>query len=102
MALMDDNSLAFSILVSTDIEASLILNIAESFISIGKDLEPSRVGAPDLHVLSLTGVFNIPRLVVQLGSDGQGLLMEVPCLSISSIWCLNDHVSVVDQIKVSV
>jgi len=28
--------------------------------------------------------------------------MEVPYLSISSVWSLNDHVSVVDQIKVSV
>jgi hypothetical protein len=28
--------------------------------------------------------------------------MEVPDLSLSSIWCLNDHVSVVDQVKISV
>jgi hypothetical protein len=41
-------------------------------------------------------------LVVQLGSDGQRLLMEVPDLSVSSIWSLDDHVSVVDQIKISV
>ena len=28
--------------------------------------------------------------------------MEVPCLALSSIFCLNDHVLVVDQVKVSV
>jgi hypothetical protein len=28
--------------------------------------------------------------------------MEVPDLSISTIWYLNDHISVVDQVKVSV
>jgi hypothetical protein len=28
--------------------------------------------------------------------------MEVPDLSLSSIWCLNDHVSVVDEIEISV
>jgi hypothetical protein len=27
--------------------------------------------------------------------------MEVPDLSPSSIWCLNDHVSVVDKVKIS-
>jgi hypothetical protein len=40
-------------------------------------------------------------LVVQLGSDCQGLLMEVPSLGASTISCLDDHVSVVDEIKVS-
>jgi hypothetical protein len=28
-------------------------------------------------------------------------LIEIPSLGLSSIWCLNDHVSVVDEIKVS-
>jgi hypothetical protein len=41
-------------------------------------------------------------LVVELGLDGQRLLMEVPDLSLSSISSLDNHVSVVDQIKVSV
>jgi hypothetical protein len=41
-------------------------------------------------------------LVVQSGSDGQRLLVEVPDLSLSSVWCLDDHVSVVDEIKISV
>jgi hypothetical protein len=70
MTLVDDNGLAFSVLVSTDIEASLVLNVAESFISICEDLEPSRVGAPDLHVLSSSSTLNVPGLVVQSGSDG--------------------------------
>jgi hypothetical protein len=41
-------------------------------------------------------------LVVKLGSDGQRLLVEVPDLGVSTIWSLDDHVSVVDEIKVSV
>jgi hypothetical protein len=41
-------------------------------------------------------------LVVQSGSDGQRLLVEVPDLSLSSVWSLDDHVSVVDEIKISV
>jgi hypothetical protein len=45
---------------------------------------------------------NIEGLVVVSGSDGQRWLMEVPCLSLSSIWSLDDHVSVVDEVEVSV
>jgi hypothetical protein len=41
-------------------------------------------------------------LVVELGLDGQRLLVEVPDLGVSTIWSLDDHVSVVDEIKVSV
>jgi len=55
-----------------------------------------------LHIVGSTSTLDVPRLVVQSSSDGQRLLMEVPYLSISSVWSLNDHVSVVDQIKVSV
>ena len=41
-------------------------------------------------------------MVVQLGSDGQGLLVEPPFLSVSSVLCLDDHVSVSNEIEVSV
>jgi hypothetical protein len=41
-------------------------------------------------------------LVVIPGSDGLGLLMEVPDLSLSSIRNLDDHISVVNKVKVSV
>jgi len=54
-----------------------------------------------LHVVGSTSALDIPRLIVQSGSDGQRLLMEVPDLSLSSIWSLDDHVSVVDQVEVS-
>jgi len=65
-------------------------------------LEPSRVCAPDLHVVGFTRALDIPRLVVISSSDGQRLLMEVPNLGLSSIWNLDDHVSVVDQVEVSI
>jgi hypothetical protein len=40
-------------------------------------------------------------LVVHSSSDGQGLLVEVPSLGASSIWCLDNHIPVVDEIEVS-
>jgi hypothetical protein len=64
-------------------------------------LEPSRVGAPYLHVLSSTSALDIPRLVVISGSNSLRLLMEVPYLCLSTIWSLDNEVSIVDQIKVS-
>jgi len=65
-------------------------------------LEPSRVGAPDLHIVGSSSTLDVPGLVVVSGSDGLGLLMEVPDLSLSSIWSLDNHVSVVDKVKISV
>jgi hypothetical protein len=41
-------------------------------------------------------------LVVELGLDGQGSLVEVPDLGVSSILGLDDEVSVVDEVKISV
>jgi hypothetical protein len=65
-------------------------------ILILEELPPTRVSAPDLHVVGSTSTLDIPRLVVISSSDRQRLLMEVPNLSSSSIWNLDDHVSVVD------
>jgi len=49
-----------------------------------------------------SAALDIPGLIVVSGSDSQGLLVEVPDLSLSTIWCLDDHISVVDEIEVSV
>jgi hypothetical protein len=54
-----------------------------------------------LHVSCSSSTLDVPRLVVVSGSDGLGLLVEVPDLSLSSVWSLDDHISVVDQIDVS-
>jgi hypothetical protein len=67
-------------------------------VLILEDLEPSRVGAPDLHVVGSSSALDIPRLVVQSCSNGQRLLVEVPDLGLSSIRSLDNHVSVVDQV----
>jgi hypothetical protein len=72
------------------------------FVGIHKDLEPSRVGAPNLHVVSSTRTLDIPRLVIQLSLDCLWSLIKVPELSVSSISGLDHHVSVVDQIKIFV
>jgi hypothetical protein len=68
---------------------------------ISEDLPPSRVGAPDLQVMCLSWALDIEWLAVVLGLNGQWLLVEPPGLGVSSISSLDDHVSVVDKIKVS-
>jgi hypothetical protein len=52
--------LTFFIFAAYYIKAFLVFNVAEMIVSIFEDLEPSRVGAPDLHVASLTRILNIP------------------------------------------
>ena len=47
-----NNSGSFSIFASSNIKAFSILEVDEVFTFILEDLPPSRVGAPDLHVLS--------------------------------------------------
>jgi hypothetical protein len=84
-----------------DIKNLLVLDIDEVVSSVPEDLEPSRVGAPDLHFVSSSCTLNVPRLIVVSSSDSQGLLMEVPLLASSTISSLNDHVSVVDKIEIS-
>jgi len=56
----------------------------------------------DLHVISSAWWSDIPWLVVQSSLDGQWSLIEVPSLSVSLIRCLNDHIPVVTEVKVSV
>jgi hypothetical protein len=72
------------------------------FSLIHKDLPPPRVSAPDLHFFCLTWALDIKGLVIVLSSDCQRLLMEIPNLRISSVWSLDNHVSIVYQINVSV
>jgi hypothetical protein len=78
------------------------LDVHELSSSESEDLEPLGVSAPDSHLIGSSVVSDVPRLIVISCSDGQRLLMEIPHLSVSSIWSLDDHVSVVDQVKISV
>jgi hypothetical protein len=48
------NSLSFNIFAASNIKAFLVLNVAEVLIRVDEDLEPLRVGAPDLHVVGST------------------------------------------------
>jgi hypothetical protein len=98
----DTDWLSFNIFSTFDIENFAALPVDELILLILENLEPSRVGAPDLHIVGLARTLDIPRLVVVSGSDGKRLLVEVPNLCSSSIWNLNDHVSIVDQVKISV
>jgi hypothetical protein len=81
---------------------SSLVNIAEMISLVFEELEPLRISAPDLHVVGSTRTLDVPWLVIQSSSDSQGLLMEVPDLGLSSVWCFNDHVSVVNEIEISV
>ena len=55
-----------------------------------------------MHVVGLTSILDVPRLVVVSSSDGSRLLVEVPDLLSSSIVNLNGHVSVVEDFEESV
>jgi len=94
--------LSFLIFATSNIKNFIVRPIDELFIFVLENLEPSGVGAPDLHVVGSSSTLDVPGLVVVSGSDSQRLLVEVPDLGSSAISCLDDHVSVVDQVKVSV
>jgi hypothetical protein len=100
MAIPDTNFLTFYILTLYNIKGLSALPVDELAVLVLEYLPPSRVGAPDLHVVGSSRVLNVEGLVVVSGSDGQRLLMEVPDLGSSSISCLDDHVSIVDQVEV--
>jgi hypothetical protein len=76
--------------------------IDELIVLILENLPPIRVGAPDSHVSVSSVVLNVEGLVVVSCSDGQRLLVEVPNLGSSAIWNLDDHVPIVDKVKISV
>jgi hypothetical protein len=97
----NSNSLSFYILSSCNIKNLSRLPIDELIVLKLENLEPSGVCRPDLHVVSFTSRLDVPRLVVQSCSDSQRLLMEVPFLSTSTVCNFDDHVSVIDQIKIS-
>jgi hypothetical protein len=103
MSLPDDNWSTFFISTSRDIKASVgILEVAEVVSLILENLPPSGVGAPDLEVVWSSWAGNVPWLVVELSSNCQRFLVEPPCLIVSSVLCLNDNVSVINDIKISV
>jgi hypothetical protein len=77
------------------------LDIHELSSSESEDLEPLGVSAPDSHLIGSSVVSDVPRLIVISCSDGQRLLMEIPDLGSSTVGNLDDHVSVIDQVKVS-
>jgi len=93
---------AFTIIASFDIKHFLALPVDELVVLVLEDLPPVRVGTPNFHLASSSITVDFPGLVVVSGSNGQGLLMEVPHLGSSSVWNLDNHVPVVDEVEVSV
>jgi hypothetical protein len=57
---MNLDILSFNILTLVNIQTFVaLLDVAEVLSAINKDLPPSRVGAPNLHILCLTRVLNV-------------------------------------------
>jgi Na+-translocating ferredoxin:NAD+ oxidoreductase RnfD subunit len=55
------NFLSLIVFTLVDIKASIgFLDVAEMLSLVDKDLEPSRVGAPDLHVVGSTSTLDVP------------------------------------------
>jgi hypothetical protein len=98
----NDNWSSFLVFASVDINTLLIiLEVTEVFISIGEELPPVGVCAPDLEFSGFSRACNVEGLVVQFGLDGQSSLVEPPGLSVHSVLCLNSNVSVVDDTEIS-
>ena len=76
--------------------------VNELIVLILKHQEPFRVSAIELHVIGFSSTLDIKWLIVVSSSDCQRLLMEIPDLSLSFIWSLDDDVSVADEIEKSV
>jgi hypothetical protein len=96
------NWVSFFVLTTLNIKNLTTLPVDELILLILEDLPPTRVCAPDLHVSCSSRALDIPRLIVISSSDSQGLLVEVPDLGSSAVWNLDDHVSVVNEIEISV
>jgi hypothetical protein len=60
----NSNSLTFLVLWSSYIKNLVICPVNELTLFKFEDLEPSRVSAPDLHVVGFTSTLDVPRLVV--------------------------------------
>jgi hypothetical protein len=96
------NWASFYIFIALYIKRFAGLPIDELVLIKLEYLPPIRVSAPDLHVRISSIALDVPGLVVVSGPDSQRLLMEVPDLGSSTVSYLNDHVSVVDDILVSI
>jgi hypothetical protein len=64
-----NNCCHFLIFWSWNVKALSILNVYKFINFELKDLPPSRVSAPDLHVVSLSWTLDVPRLIVGFRSD---------------------------------
>jgi hypothetical protein len=96
------NCSSFIIFWTSNIQASIwLLNVAEVLSLECEDLPPTRISAPDLHIAWSSWACDIPWLVVESSLDGQWSLVEVPHLSVSGVRCLDNHISIVYQVKVS-
>jgi hypothetical protein len=98
----NDDWSSFLVFTSIDINTFLFfLEVTEVLISIGEELPPVGVGAPNLEFSGFSRACDVEGLVVQFGLDCQSSLVEPPNLSVHSVWSLDNHVSIVDYTEVS-
>jgi hypothetical protein len=67
----DTDWCTFLIFATFHIKYLVALPIDELAVLVSEHLEPSRVGAPDLHVVGSTGALDVPRLIVVSCSNGE-------------------------------
>jgi hypothetical protein len=60
MVTPNDNFSSFFIFSTMDIKSLLVGPIDELFLLILEELEPSRVSAPDLHVVCSSSISDVP------------------------------------------
>lgn len=94
------NSLAFNILTSPNTEDVLVVNILDVSIGVSVELPPVAVSSNKLVVSTISVALDVERLVVLSRSDSSRLPVEVEFLEGSSIWSLDNDVSVVDDLDV--
>jgi hypothetical protein len=101
MNLVYNNWLCFSIFITFNIKSLFVLDVNKLVTSVLEDLPPLWVSSGNLNLCWSTIADNVPWLVVNLGLDCQTSLVEPPDLSLFAVSSLNDHVSIVDDLKVS-
>jgi hypothetical protein len=79
----------------------VVLDVLELLSAVDEKLFPSRVGGVHMNHISFTLVLDIERFVNSSGFDRQCFLIEPPDLMFSSILCLDSHLVVINNFKVS-
>jgi hypothetical protein len=101
ISIVDNDGGSFFILRWCYFKNLVVSWINKEFTVVLEYLEPSWVCAPDLHISGFSSALDVPWLVVVSSPDWLWNLVEIPSLCFSSVGGLDNHVPVIDHIKVS-